>query len=278
MQKIAADRMPRLTLSLHQRHVFRAFLRSPLWLAGIAVTTVGWACFLRAIANAPVSIVQPTLGAGLVLLALISVLVLEEKVRFPEWVGIALMISGIIFLGVSGSKEAAGSGSVSFGGLLTVTVGCLAVLVAAVPVAKFTSAMRPPLVLGFGAGVLIGLAALYTKGLFLSLEAGLPLVAWLVFLPLMIAANVGGVWVQQAGFQQGRALIVVAMNAVTNKVVSILGAMLALGEVLPADERLAAARVAGFVTILTGTVLLSRFGGETILKDAEPVAVSVTPR
>ena len=40
----------------------------------------------------------------------------------------------------------------------------------------------------------------------------------------------------QAGFQQGRALIVVAMNAVTNKVVSILGGMVTLS-VHAADTR-----------------------------------------
>jgi len=267
LQKIAADRMPKLTLVLRQRHVFRAFLRSPLWLSGIAITAAGWVCFLKAVANAPVSIVQPALGAGLVLLALVSVLVLKEEVRFLEWLGIALMISGIVLLGVSGSKDAIGSGRLSLYGLLIVTLASLALLAAAVRLARSGRTLPLPLVLGFAAGVLIGLAALYTKGLFLSLEAGLPVLAWLVFLPLMMIANVGGLWVQQAGFQRGRALIVVAMNAVTNKVISIVGGMVTLGELLPTDESLAAARVAGFVAILAGTVFLSRFGSEMIAKD-----------
>ena len=78
------------------------------------------------------------------------------------------------------------------------------------------------------------------------------------------AANIGGIWVQQAGFQHGRALIVVAMNAVTNKVVTIIGGMMTLGELLPGDANLAAARLAGFVTILAGTAILTRFGGAEI--------------
>jgi len=192
MQKIAADSMPRLTLSLRQHHVFHAFLRSPLWLAGIAVTTAGWIFFLKALANAPVSIVQPVLGAGLALLALISVFFLKEEVRFPEWVGIAFMISGIVLLGISGSRGTIGPGTLSPGGLLAVSVVSLSLLGATVPLTRSTLALSPALLLGFGAGVLIGLAALYTKGLFLSLEAGVPLLAWLVFLPLMIVANIGG--------------------------------------------------------------------------------------
>jgi hypothetical protein len=112
--------------------------------------------------------------------------------------------------------------------------------------------------------VLIGLGAIYSKALFLTLEAGFPALAWCVLLPLTLTANVAGLWVQQAGFQQGRALIVVALNAVTNKVLSIVGGMMTLGELLPAESSLAAARVVGFATILLGTAILARFGAAEV--------------
>jgi hypothetical protein len=59
------------------------------------------------------------------------------------------------------------------------------------------------------------------------------------------------------------------MNAVTNKIVTILGGMAILGELLPAQPSLAAARLGGFVTILVGTVVLARFGGEQIAEELE---------
>jgi len=65
MQKLGADRMPRIGLGGGQGTVIRAFFRSPIWLGGIGVTILGWVLFLKAIANAPVSIVQPPV-AGLV--------------------------------------------------------------------------------------------------------------------------------------------------------------------------------------------------------------------
>jgi len=269
MQKVAADRMPRLGLTLRQWEVYGAFLRSPTWLGGLGVTIAGWAFFLKAIANAPVSIVQPVLGFGLAVLAVFSVVFLHERLRPSEWVGVALMLAGIVLLGVSGSGEAPRGGDVSQAALFGVSLALLATLAGAIPLGRSGRAVPLPVVLGFGAGVLIGLAALYTKGFFLSLDAGLPWLAWLVFLPLMTLGNLGGVWVQQAGFQQGRALIVVAMNAVTNKVVTILGGMAILGELLPEDPRLAAARVVGFLTILVGSVVLARFGGEQIAEELE---------
>ena len=260
MQKLGADRMPRIGLGGGQRSVVRAFLRSPIWLGGLAVTIAGWVLFLKAIANAPVSIVQPVLGFGLCLLALFSVVFLHEQLRPLEWLGIGLMVGGIVLLGISGAQERDRATAVSLLGLVAVSVAILGVLAVTARIARGGRRIPLAVVLGFASGVLIGLGALYTKALFMSLGAGAAIVAWAIFLPLMLLANVGGLWVTQAGFQQGRALIVVAMNAVTNKIVTIVGGMATLGELLPTDTPLAAARVVGFVTILVGTAILARFG------------------
>jgi len=263
MQKIGADRMPRLALTLRQSGVYRAFFGSRIWLGGVLIMIAGWVIFLKAIANAPVSIVQPVLGFGLVILAVFSVVFLHERLRAMEWCGVALMVVGIVLLGISGSGPAHAKGTVSPPALIAVSAVLLATLAASVPLARAGRAVSLPMVLGFGAGVLIGLGALYARALFVSLDAGSRPFA-LACIPLMIIANIAGIWVQQAGFQQGRALIVVAMNAVTNKVVTIVGGMMTLGEPLPPDAGLAAARIAGFVTVLLGTVVLARFAGEGI--------------
>jgi drug/metabolite transporter (DMT)-like permease len=264
LQKKGADRLPRLELRVRQGAVYGAFFRSRIWLGGLVFMLAGWALFLKAIANAPVSIVQPVLGLGLALLALFSVVFLRERLRSLEWVGVALMVGGIVLLGVSGSGDTTHAASLGLVPLAVVSLAVVGALAGAVAFGRSGGTVPAPVVLGFAAGVLIGLAALYTKGLFLSLEAGMPWLAWLVFLPLTLAGNIGGLWVQQAGFQQGRALIVVAMNAVTNKIVAIVGGMVTLGELLPDDARLATARIVGFVVILAGTALLARFSGEEL--------------
>jgi drug/metabolite transporter (DMT)-like permease len=266
LQKIAADRLPRLGWKLEQRNAFRAFLRSPMWLSGMGIQAFGWIFFLKAVASAPVSVVQPVLGFGLALLAVFSVVVLGERLRAVEWAGIATMLAGLVLLGVSASGEPH-STAMALGLLAVVSLVSLSLLASALALGRAGRVVPLPVVLGFGAGVLIGLAALYTKGLFLSLHDGLPALGWCVFLPLMASANVAGLWVQQAGFQQGRALIVGATNAVTNKLVTILGGMIALGELLPREPALATARIAGFVAILAGTLVLARFGGEEVVAD-----------
>jgi multidrug transporter EmrE-like cation transporter len=273
LQKMGADRMPRLGVRGTHRHAMRAFLRSPIWLSGLAVSVAGWVLFLKAIANAPVSIVQPVLGFGLCLLAFLSVVLLRERLRPVEWVGIALMVSGIVLLGVSAAQEHDHATAVSRLALTAASLAILGVLAIAVHLARAGQRISLPVVLGFASGVLVGLGALYTKALFVSLGNGSALIGWGVFLPLTILTNVIALWITQAAFQRGRALIVVAMNAVTNKVITIGGAMAALGELLPTDARLAAARLAGFVAILLGTVILARFGAASAPPPSDPAAL-----
>ena len=270
LQKLGAERLPRIRLGGGQRGVIRAFVRSPIWLGGLGVSVVGWVLFLKAIANAPVSIVQPVLGFGLCLLALFSVLFLRERLRAIEWFGIALMVGGIVLLGISGAQEHERLSAISFVAIVAVSAVILSVLVIAVRIGRGGHWVPLPIVLGFAAGVLIGLGAFYTKALFLSLGNGAAIAAWTIFLPLTLLTNIGGLWIMQAAFQQGRALIVVAMNAVTNKLVTIVCGMAALGELLPADASLAAARVVGFMAILVGTAMLARFGAESAAPGPTP--------
>jgi len=261
MQKIGVGRLPRVGMTIRQGATLAAFFRSPIWLGGLGVTTLGWVFFLFAVAHAPVSIVQPALGAGLALLAVFSVLILDEHLRPAEWVGIVAMIVGLVALGLSAARgpevQAAAPGAV-----LLVSIGGAALLLLAARLGRSGQVLPPAVILGFASGMLIGLAALYTKAMFVTAAQGLTVLAFAVFLPVTVFANLGGLWVQQAAFQQGRALIVVAVNAVTNKIVTILGGMLALGEVLPADGALSAARLAGFAAVIAGSVLLARFGNE----------------
>ena len=42
MQKVGADRMPRIALARGQGAVVGAFFRSPIWLGGMVVMTVGF--------------------------------------------------------------------------------------------------------------------------------------------------------------------------------------------------------------------------------------------
>jgi drug/metabolite transporter (DMT)-like permease len=224
----------------------------------LAVISEG--CFLVAAANAPISLLQPILGTGLIVLAGFSVFYLEEKLSIGEWTGVFTLIVGLAMLGASAeSGEVRDLEAVSWDRLIGLTVLLLALIFAA----KRIEDLRPgrfsiELVFGAASGVMIGIGALFTRVMLLEFKAGNSLLGTLLIF-VTLAPMLSGVFTQQGGFQRGRAMTVTALLAVLNKVIAIFGGMFALGEVMPEDPVKQGLRVTGIVALLVGTVLLARF-------------------
>ncbi len=269
LQKKGAASLPTIGVEKGGR-VFKAFMSSRIWVAGTALMTGGWGLYLVSTAFAPISIIQPTLGVGLAVLALFSVFYLHEKIGALEWIAFAAMLSGMILLGLSAVDE--GKPPLpEWPPLLGVTAAVLGLSLIAHALGKrgVLAGIRTDSLLGMVSGLFIGLAALYTKAMFTFLDDGHMLIGYGVCLTVVIAANVIGLGVMQSGFQRGKALVVVSLEAVVNKVVAILGGMIALAEFLPEDPMKSKMRLFAFVLILFGTAALARFGGAELAEKME---------
>jgi len=260
LQKKGAAALPKIGKDQDGK-VARAFFTNRVWLAGTALLLGGWGLYFASAKFAPISIIQPALGAGLLVLALFSVFYLHEKVTVLEWTAFTAMLLGIFLLGVSAPEEH-NPRLPNWSSLLAVTGGILGLSIAAYVLGKRGSlaGVRTDAVLGIFSGLLIGLAALYIKAMFTFLKEEQELIAFGVCLPAVIVLNVVGVAVMQSGFQHGKALVVVSLESVLNKVVAILGGMLVLAETLPPEPAKAALRILAFILILFGSAALARFG------------------
>ena len=69
-----------------------------LTLSGLA-TGASWVCYFRALKLGNASLVAPIDKLSVVLVALLGVAVLHEKLLFRNWMGIALIAIGAIFVG-----------------------------------------------------------------------------------------------------------------------------------------------------------------------------------
>ena len=269
LQKKGASSLPTIGKEKGGK-VFKAFLASRVWVSGTALMTAGWGFYLVSTKFAPISIIQPTLGVGLAVLAVFSVFYLRERIRALEWAAFASMLSGMILLGVSAVDE--GTPPLpEWPPLRAVTAAALFLSAIAYALGKrgVLAGIRTDFLLGILSGLFIGVAALYTKAMFTFIDNEQKLIGFAVCLPLVIAANVVGLTVMQSGFQHGKALVVVSLEAVINKVVAIVGGMVALAEFLPEDPVKSFMRIAAFLLILFGTAALARFGGAEIAEKME---------
>ena len=80
-------------------------LRRPRWVAGTALSLVGALLQIWALTLAPLTVVQPTLALGLVLLLVLSATVLHEPVGGRERLGVALIVAGVALAALTAAPE-----------------------------------------------------------------------------------------------------------------------------------------------------------------------------
>lgn len=100
----------------------------PRWLAGTALSLVGAALQVLALALAPVTLVQPLLGLGLVALLWLARSALGERLSAFDLVGAGLVLAGIVAVGVAGPERTGTVGSVTALTLIAAPLAALTLL------------------------------------------------------------------------------------------------------------------------------------------------------
>jgi drug/metabolite transporter (DMT)-like permease len=85
--------------------LFRTLARRPRWVLAVGLTIAGWPLQLWALSLAPITVVQPTLALGLLLLLVLGVTMLHEHVGRREWVAVVLVIAGVSTIALAAPPE-----------------------------------------------------------------------------------------------------------------------------------------------------------------------------
>lgn len=182
LQALEARRAParyalRLALLSH-------LARRRLWAGAVLLAAAGWPLQLLALSLAPLTLVQPTLALGLLLLLALGARILREPVGPREVVAVALIVAGVA--GIAWAAPDRTSHHAGAAALIPV-LGALGA-VAALPYALRLGGRRPgiDLVVSAGAGD-----------------------AWAAFAAKLVVDELsGGHWVAALGFALGAALAV----------------------------------------------------------------------
>ncbi|KAK9809205.1 hypothetical protein WJX72_011379 [[Myrmecia] bisecta] len=198
---------------------------------------------IAAFALAPVSVVQPVSGIGLVTLAVFSHFYLQERLQLAEWVAVVLAAAGTIGLGATG-EEAATKQAIRPSRLVGV-LACLSVALGAASLVRLRAQSRRrsgsgqkvstgASIYGLQAGACFGLSAAACRTGFLLAQQ-----TSLVWVPLGLAASVAltsaGFVLQTCGLKDGNTVIVCTCAAVSSMVTGVAVGLLALGESMPAS-------------------------------------------
>ena len=244
------------------------FVKSKIWLVGFIMTSVQWYIFLFALNFAPVSLLTPLMGVGLVILVLFSYFYLKEPIGRFEIVGMIAIIFGVVILGATTSGEDATFTLIEINEIFWVwdsilyTLIVLGLAVGLMSYCKFTRFKHADIFFGIGSGLLLGLGTIYSKA-FMAGILGSPVLEtlatwqWYIYLVLIIVGNMGNMVTLQVGFQKGKAVVVSPLNAVFNVMISVFGGIIIFSEWAGLDLVIITWNIIALVSILIGVAVLS---------------------
>ena len=248
--KLSADDQPKIGHAPMLR-VAKALVTDWRWMLGFFASSAGWVLFVQATALGDISLVQPLMSAGDLLLVLLAVIFLKERLGRLEWAGVLMTVAGAVAL----AWNVETSQVTEFNGthLLVLLACALAIGVALLLVNRKSS--RPEILLALIVGICFGAGSVLTKAMTVAYSGpGATVMTWAILVdPLLVTvvvANVLGLVLLQAAFQRGRAAVIVPLQlAMVNAITVVTGVLIFAEHITPL-------RGLGIVLIVGGTALL----------------------
>ena len=252
LQAIEAKRAP--TERALRPTLMTYLLTRPLWVGATALSLLGWPLQIAALAHAPLTLVQPTLALGLLLLLYLGVRILHERVGRRE---IAAVVLIIVSVGVFAWAAPGEPGTVDRGPGLVVSLSLLAlVAVAPYAIAFIRRAPNPMLVLVASAGAADGMAAFVAK--IVSEDIGsaewLPTLAWIALVGVVVLI---GLTSETTALQSFAATRVAPTVLVLQIVIPVVLAPLVGGEAWSSSPLGGGVLAAALVMVAVGAGLLA---------------------
>lgn len=262
LQKKGTVILPPLSFKLK---VIRAYAVNKAWVIGFLMDIFGALLMLRALSQAPVSVIQPVSGCGLAILSIFSHFYLKEVMNAVDWMGITLAGIGTIGVGAGGEEQEVSSISIFQLPWLAFVVSILFVLLNWwLRICKHQRREQEmmefevveEIIYGLESGILFGMASVISKLGFVFLEQGFPSMLVPVCISISMCCSGTGFYYQTRGLKHGRAIVVSTCAAVASIVTGVVAGMLALGERLPSAPTARLSLLLGWLLIMIGVVLL----------------------
>jgi drug/metabolite transporter (DMT)-like permease len=260
LQSLEAREVPSsdsLRLSLLRHLVTR-----PRWLAGTLCVIAGWGLQAGALALAPLTIVQPTLAAGLFVLLIVGIRLTDESVGRRDVVAVVAIFVGVAGLAFASPKH------VESGHAAPLVIGLALAGFAAVALVPYLVRGRPhPWLVVASAGLAYACSGFLTK--FVADAVSKPeLLTAALWLGATACAAGLGLLSEMTALQERSAIRVFPAVLVIQIVVAVLLAPLLAGESWSSDPLVLGGLGVSLVVLAGGTAVLARAGAVAAMVDS----------
>ncbi len=234
-------------------------LYSSKWFTlGMIIATASWGLHVAALSLAPMSVVQVSLAAGVVFIAVMAERMFGFSVGRRQWIGLCLTAGGLVLLGLTLPAMHGAHSHFSDAAMISFEAGLFGIgglLLMGPRMGGPTE--HHGMMLGASAGVLFGVSDTAIKALTGITGAhglvGLVLSPWLV---VAILASIVAFYASARGLQDGEAVPVIAVTGTAANIAGIAGGIIVFGDPVAASPGGVALQALAFVLVIVAAALM----------------------
>jgi drug/metabolite transporter (DMT)-like permease len=234
-------------------------LYSSKWFTlGMIIATGSWGLHVAALSLAPMSVVQVSLAAGVVFIAVMAERMFGFSVGRRQWLGLCLTAGGLVLLGLTLPAMHGAHSHFSNAAMISFEAGLFglgALLLMGPRMGGPTE--HHGVMLGASAGVLFGVSDTAIKALTGITGAhgllGLVLSPWLA---VAVLASIVAFYASARGLQDGEAVPVIAVTGTAANIAGIAGGIIVFGDPVAASPTGVALQALAFVAVIVAAALM----------------------
>jgi len=243
------------------RHPLRSAraLYSSKWFAlGMLIACASWALHVAALALAPMSVIQVSLAAGMVFIAVMAERMFGFQVGRRQWVGLTLTAVALVLLGVTLPAMHGAHSQFSQVAMICFEAGLFALGGLLLMGRRMGgTAEHHGVMLGAAAGILFGVSDTAIKALTGITGAhglaGLLLSPWLA---VAVLASIVAFYASARGLQDGEAVPVIAVTGTAANIAGIAGGIVVFGDPVAASPSGVVLQALALVLVVVASAMM----------------------
>jgi drug/metabolite transporter (DMT)-like permease len=252
-----ANEVPKVQV-MHPFRSARRLYSSKWFTLGMLTAVASWGLHVGALALAPMSVVQVSLAAGVVFIAVMAERMFGFQVGRRQWVGLILTAAGLVLLGVTLPSMHGAHSHFSAAAMIPFEAGLFGLGGLLIMGPRMGGPVEHHgMMLGAAAGILFGVSDTAIKALTgITGAHGLLGVALSPWTAVALAASVVAFYASARGLQDGEAVPVIAVTGTAANIAGIAGGIVVFGDPMAGSAVGVVLQAMAFVLVVVAAALM----------------------
>jgi drug/metabolite transporter (DMT)-like permease len=252
-----ANSVPKVRV-MHPWRSVRELYSSKWFTLGMVTATAAWGLHVGALALAPMSVVQVSLAAGVVFIAVMAERLFGFEVGRRQWVGLMLTAGGLVLLGITLPAMHGAHAHFSPVAMIAFEAGLFGIGGLLIMGPRIGGPVEHHgIMLGAASGILFGVSDTAIKALTGITGAhgftGLLVSPWLA---VAVLASIVAFFASARGLQDGEAVPVIAVTGTAANIAGIAGGIIVFGDPMAGSATGVALQALAFVLVVVASALM----------------------